>query len=317
MTLNIPTLSACDRSYCSDDEEAAQYQNLIKTKLVSRLVLAVAAGVLHGYRPAEDPLLALLVVAYAAGSLTRQVAANFLGLVGTALTSPSATVDATGAADGSEVPSAAPAAAVRAGDFVIDRLPDVWSVADSPEDIGEGLYRLFQALERRKGVALAKQAGSCAADPPAPTYLATAALEAAAANPAASQLAALAGGATGAADGARPTIDSSSMAWASRPGSPAAAVTAFLPPLVFQSTQQGSRLVLLAKSVGKVRRYWKATTVAALGAMALVWLARWFIASPATSSTVSFGSPEDEEERWRMRDIDAAIAAGALGGDDG
>lgn len=61
------------RSYCSDDAEAAQYANLLKTKLVSRLVLAVAAGVLHGYKPAEDPLLALLVVAYASGSLTRQV----------------------------------------------------------------------------------------------------------------------------------------------------------------------------------------------------------------------------------------------------
>lgn len=279
-------------------------------------MLAVAAGVLHGYRPTEDPLLALLVVAYASGSLTRQVAANFLGLVGTALTSPSATVDApAGAADGNDAPLAAPpVAAVRAGDYVIDRLPDVWSAADSPEDIGEGLYRLFQALERRKGVALAKQAGSCAADSPPPTYLATAALEAAAANPAASQLAALTGGATG--GGATAAGAGPSMTWSSRLGSPAAAATAFLPPLRFQSTQQGSRLVLLAKSVGKVRRCWKATTVAAITTMALVWLARWFVASPATSSTVSFGSPEDEEERRRMRDIDAAIAAGALGGGD-
>jgi hypothetical protein len=319
------------RSYCTDDEEAAQYANLLKAKLVSRLTLAVAAGVLHGYRPTEDPLLALLVVAYASGSLTRQVAANFLGLVGTALTtSPqggagdvttTTTTTTTTTAAGATAGAAgeiAPSAAVKAGDWVIDRLPDVWSAAESPEEIGEGLFRLFQALERRKAVSLAKQAGgSCPVDAPAPpTYLATAALEAAAANPAASQLASLTGGGGGGGS-ARTAAAADGTAWASRPGSQAATAAAFLPPLVFQSTKQGSRLVLLAKSVGKVRRYWKATTAAALGTMALVWLARWFVASPATSSTVTFGSPEDEEERRRMQDLDAALAAGALVGDDG
>ena len=98
------------RSYCTDDEEAAQYANLLSAKLVSRLVLAVAAGVLHGYRPTEDPLLALLVVAYASGSLTRQVAANFLGLVGTALTAP----QGGGARAPEELPTAAAAAAAAA-----------------------------------------------------------------------------------------------------------------------------------------------------------------------------------------------------------
>lgn len=206
------------------------------------------------------------------------------------------------------------AAQVKAGDYVIARLPDVWSAADSPEDIGEGLFRLFQALERRKALSLAKRAGGSypAEMEAAPTYLATAAMEAAAISPAASQLAALAGGGTLDASGGS---SSNGMAWAARPGSQAATAgaAAFLPPLVFTHSQQGSRLLLLAKSVGAVRRYWKATTAAALMTAALVWLARWFIASPATSSSVRFGSGEgDEEEQRRLRDLDTAIAAGTL-----
>jgi len=64
-----------------EEDELKQIDAMLNARLVPRLVLAVAAAVLHGWRPLEDPLLALLVVGYASGSLTKSVARNFIGLV--------------------------------------------------------------------------------------------------------------------------------------------------------------------------------------------------------------------------------------------
>ena len=110
-------------------EDLAQYEGMLNSRLVPRLVLAVSAAVLHGWRPLDDPFFGLLVLAYASGSLTKQLAGNVLTLMEKTLLGQNFIKD----------------------DVLMESLPDIWQTNDSTEEIGQGLFRLFEALERRGG----------------------------------------------------------------------------------------------------------------------------------------------------------------------
>lgn len=59
-------------------EDAPYYLNLLQSRLVPRLMLAVTCSLLHGLDPLSDPIYALLVVAFASGALTKDLTAKLL-----------------------------------------------------------------------------------------------------------------------------------------------------------------------------------------------------------------------------------------------
>lgn len=244
-------------------EELVQFESLLHARLVPRLVLAVSAAVLHGWRPLEDPLLALLVVGYASGSVTRSVAGNFMALFERSLL-------------GGE-------AVLREEGKLMDQFPDVWRTRESAQEIGEGLFRLFEALEKRSATRLEAQAAQARANmavppssslpsiPPLPPrekkfMVASYALP--------NKLTSLAGGGDGGVDGGN------------------ARNLVYYP--AFTSTRQGKTLLYLTKTVHVTRSYWKQAAAAMLGTVGLVFLAKLY-GTPA-SLTVTLDGTDNKKD---------------------
>ena len=112
-----------------DPVDLRQYEGMLDSRLVPRLVLTLSAAVLHGWCPLDDPFFALLVLGYASGSLTKQLAGNLMILFEKTLLGQNVIKD----------------------DFLMESLPDIWRTSDTTEEIDQGLFRLFEALERRGG----------------------------------------------------------------------------------------------------------------------------------------------------------------------
>jgi hypothetical protein len=307
------------------DDELTKFEALLNARLVPRLVLAVSAAVLHGWRPLQDPLLALLVVGYASGSVTKSVAGNFMGLFEASLV-----VKEGGKEGGVE-------GGGRGGGHVMDSFPDVWRTKETAGEIGEGLFRLFEALEKRSALRMDAQqarraaAAAAAAAPRAVLAGSTEELDSTFTDlsVASSSSSSSSSSPTLLSSASPPSSSSSSLP--SLPPLPSSSSPSTSPPSdkkfmvasysfpnkltalsggagveggreggrgpayypAFTSTKQGKTLRYLTKTVHLTRTYWKTAATAMLGTVGLVFLARLY-GTPATL-TVSVGGEGGRE----------------------
>jgi len=300
-----------------------QFEALLNVRLVPRLVLAVAAAVLHGWRPLQDPLLALLVVGYASGSVTKSVAGNFMGLFEASLVVKEGGKEGGGGG--------------REGGHVMDSFPDVWRTKETAGEIGEGLFRLFEALEKRSAMRVDAQqararAAAAAAAPRAVLTGSTEELDSTFTDLSASAFSSSSSSAATLLSSSSSSPPSSSSSLSSLPPLPSSSSPSSSPPSdkkfmvasysfpnkltalsggagveggrkvgrgpayyypAFVSTRQGKTLRYLTKTVHLTRTYWQTAATAMLGTVGLVFLARLY-GMPA-SLTVSVGGEGGRE----------------------
>lgn len=295
------------------DEELKQLEALLHARVVPRLLLAVAAAVLHGWRPLQDPLLTLLVVGFASGSLSKSVAGNLMELFEASLV----------VKDGWE-------GSGKEGERIVESFPDVWRTRETAAEIGEALFRLFESVERRSAIRVeARQARARAAASAATgsivTGTGTAALPDESSPPTHVAIPPTPASTSPSSLPPAPTSLPSSSHAPSTPlsGEKKFMVASYALPNkltslsggagpqaerergrdsvyypAFESTRRGKRLRYLVTTVHLTRTYWKTAATAMLGTMGLVFLARLY-GSPVE---LTIGGDERVEGREDRRE---------------
>lgn len=183
---------------------------------------------------------------------------------------------------------------LKEGGYLVDRLPDVWNTKDSTQEIGDGLFRLFETLARKRqsgrtfDLLPSYPFSESAPNPSDNTYMT--------ALPPPYALTGVSGGAALEEDLAATGTPSSSI----RSVSSSSSKLAFTYP-TFQRTREGSNMLMFVSTLHTARTSsWRKGVTAALSTAVLVIFAKVFGGSNGNGKVAA----EEDGEEYEDEDED-------------